>query len=40
LTRSLFEFGANQGYLLYQHRRGDLVRVPVTWDEDRFFPDK
>jgi len=40
LTKSLFEFGADQGYLLYQHRRGDLVRVPVTWDEPRFFPEK
>jgi DEAD/DEAH box helicase domain-containing protein len=40
ITKSLFEFGAHQGYLLYQHRRGDLVRVPVTWDEDRFFPEK
>jgi DEAD/DEAH box helicase domain-containing protein len=40
LTRSLFEFGAQEGYLLYQHRRGELVRVPVSWDEDRFFPEK
>jgi DEAD/DEAH box helicase domain-containing protein len=40
ITKSLFEFGAHQGYLLYQHRRGDLVRVPVTWEEDRFFPEK
>jgi DEAD/DEAH box helicase domain-containing protein len=40
LTKSLFEFGAHEGYLLYQHRRGDLVRVPVSWDEDRFFPVK
>jgi DEAD/DEAH box helicase domain-containing protein len=40
LTKSLFEFGADQGYLLYMHRRGDLVRVPVTWDEARFFPAK
>jgi DEAD/DEAH box helicase domain-containing protein len=38
LTKSLFEFGAHEGYLLYQHRRGDLVRVPVIWDEGRFFP--
>ncbi len=40
ITKSLFEFGAHQGYLLYQHRRGDLVRVPVSWDESRFFPEK
>ncbi|MGQ9687944.1 MAG: DEAD/DEAH box helicase [Desulfobaccales bacterium] len=38
LTKELFEFGAQQGYLLYQHRRGGLVRVPVNWEEGRFFP--
>jgi DEAD/DEAH box helicase domain-containing protein len=37
LTKSLFEYGALQGYLLYQHRRGGHVRVPVSWDETRFF---
>ncbi|MFW6123377.1 MAG: Zn-binding domain-containing protein, partial [Thermodesulfobacteriota bacterium] len=40
LTKSLFEFGAQQGYLIYQHRRGGLVRVPVAWEEARFFPEK
>uniref|UniRef100_A0A7C3ZDU9 DEAD/DEAH box helicase n=1 Tax=Desulfobacca acetoxidans TaxID=60893 RepID=A0A7C3ZDU9_9BACT len=40
LTKNLFEFGAQEGYLLYQHRRGDLVRVPVAWDENRFFPPR
>jgi len=40
LTKSLFEFGAQQGYLIYQHRRGGLVRVPVAWEETRFFPEK
>lgn len=39
LTRRLFEFGAGQGYLIYQHRQGPLVRVPVEWHERRFFPD-
>ena len=39
LTRRLFEFGAEQGYLIYQHRQGPLVRVPVAWHEKRFFPD-
>jgi len=38
LTKNLFEYGAHHGYLLYQHRRGGLVRVPVRWDETRFFP--
>jgi DEAD/DEAH box helicase domain-containing protein len=39
LTRRLFEFGAEQGYLVYQHRQGTAVRVPVAWEEQRFFPD-
>jgi len=39
LTKRLFEYGAHRGYLLYQHRRGGLVRVPVRWDEARFFPE-
>jgi len=39
LTRRLFEFGARQGYLIYQHRQGLLVRVPVEWHERRFFPE-
>lgn len=38
LTRRLFEFGVREGYLLYQHRQGSLVRVPVDWREERFFP--
>ncbi len=37
LTHRLFEFGACHGYLLYQHRQGALVRVPVDWREERFF---
>ncbi|MEW6388013.1 MAG: DEAD/DEAH box helicase [Thermodesulfobacteriota bacterium] len=37
LTRRLFEFGASQGYLIYQHRQGPLVRVPVDWQEERWF---
>ncbi len=37
LTRRLFEFGVREGYLLYQHRQGSLVRVPVDWREERFF---
>lgn len=38
LTRQLFEFGQRQGYLIYQHRQGALVRLPVDWTEARFFP--
>ena len=37
LTRRLFEFGVREGYLLYQHRQGSLVRIPVDWREERFF---
>ncbi len=37
LTRSLFEFGAKEGYLLYRHRQGTVVKVPVAWQEERFF---
>jgi DEAD/DEAH box helicase domain-containing protein len=37
LTRRLFTFGAEKGYLLYQHRQGALVRIPVDWREERFF---
>jgi DEAD/DEAH box helicase domain-containing protein len=37
LTHRLFEFGVRHGYLVYQHRQGALVRVPVDWREERFF---
>jgi len=40
LTRRLFEFGAQQGYLIYQHRQGPLVRVPVDWQEERLFGEE
>jgi DEAD/DEAH box helicase domain-containing protein len=37
LTRRLFEYGAQHGHLLYRHRQGPLVRLPVDWREERFF---
>jgi DEAD/DEAH box helicase domain-containing protein len=37
LTHRLFEFGVRHGYLVYEHRQGALVRVPVDWREERFF---
>ena len=37
LTHRLFEYGVRHGYLVYQHRQGALVRVPVDWREERFF---
>jgi DEAD/DEAH box helicase domain-containing protein len=39
LTQRLFAFGVENGYLLYQHRQGSLVRVPVDWEEERFFKE-
>jgi DEAD/DEAH box helicase domain-containing protein len=33
LTRDLFELGARQGYLVYQDRQGNRLRVPVEWSE-------
>ena len=40
LTRSLFEFGVKEGYLLYRHRQGAVVKLPVRWQEERFFSGK
>jgi DEAD/DEAH box helicase domain-containing protein len=37
LTHRLFEFGVRHGYLIYQHRQGALVRLPVDWRQERFF---
>lgn len=32
ITRGLFEFGVNRGYLVYQTRDGLAVRLPVDWN--------
>jgi DEAD/DEAH box helicase domain-containing protein len=37
LTRRIFEFGVEHGFLIYQHRQGALVRLPLDWREERFF---
>jgi DEAD/DEAH box helicase domain-containing protein len=37
LTRRLFEYGVRHGHLIYEHRQGALVRLPVDWREERFF---
>jgi DEAD/DEAH box helicase domain-containing protein len=37
LTHRLFEFGVREGYLIYEHRQGALVRVPVDWREEQLF---
>jgi DEAD/DEAH box helicase domain-containing protein len=40
LTLRLFDFGVRHGHLLYQHRQGGLVKMPVDWRQERFFGDK
>lgn len=37
ITRRLFEFGCNKGYLLYETREGQRVRLPVNWDLRRIL---
>jgi hypothetical protein len=37
ITHRLFQFGAQHGYLIYQHRQGALVRLSLDWWEKRFF---
>jgi hypothetical protein len=35
------EFGVRHGYLIYQHRQGALVRIPVDWRQAfLIFPNK
>jgi DEAD/DEAH box helicase domain-containing protein len=37
LTARLFEFGINRGHLIYRHRQGALVQVPVEWNVEKLF---
>jgi DEAD/DEAH box helicase domain-containing protein len=37
LTARLFEFGLHRGHLIYKHRQGALVQVPVEWTAARLF---
>jgi DEAD/DEAH box helicase domain-containing protein len=37
ITRRLFEFGCTNGYLIYETRGGQAVRLPVDWDVDRII---
>jgi DEAD/DEAH box helicase domain-containing protein len=39
ITRRLFEFGCENGYLLYQTRDGQKVRLPVDWDLERIVSE-
>jgi DEAD/DEAH box helicase domain-containing protein len=34
ITRDLFDFGLSQGYLVYQTKNGQPVRLPVNWKLD------
>lgn len=38
LTARLFAYGISQGHLVYSHRRGALVKIPVDWTPQRLFP--
>jgi DEAD/DEAH box helicase domain-containing protein len=38
LTARLFAHGCRQGHLIYKHRRGALVKIPVDWTPARLFP--
>ena len=35
ITQSLFEFGRREGYLLFETKAGQSVRVPVDWGPER-----
>jgi DEAD/DEAH box helicase domain-containing protein len=37
ITRELFEFGVKNGYLVYQTRQGQAVRLPVDWNLERIL---
>ena len=37
ITRDLFDFGLSQGYLVYQTKNGQPVRLPVNWDFDNIL---
>jgi DEAD/DEAH box helicase domain-containing protein len=37
LTRDLFEFGRQKGYLIFRNRHQKKIRIPVNWQTERFF---
>jgi DEAD/DEAH box helicase domain-containing protein len=39
ITHRLFEFGCQNGYLLYETREGQVVRLPVDWDLHRILEE-
>ncbi len=36
LTRDLFEFGRQKGYLIFRNRNQKRIRIPVNWHSNRF----
>ncbi len=40
LTRDLFLFGRQNGYLIFSKRDGKKVRIPVNWRTDRLLPKR
>ena len=37
LTRDLFEFGRQKGYLVFRNRNQKKIRIPVNWQSDRLL---
>jgi DEAD/DEAH box helicase domain-containing protein len=35
ITKSVFEFGQREGYLLFESKTGQVVRCPVDWSSER-----
>ncbi|MGC8604786.1 MAG: Zn-binding domain-containing protein, partial [Desulfomonilaceae bacterium] len=36
ITRDLYQFGVENGYLLYQKRDGQILKIPVSWKDELF----
>ncbi len=39
ITRRIFEFGCEHGFILYETREGQAVRLPVDWDLTRILQE-
>jgi DEAD/DEAH box helicase domain-containing protein len=40
ITKDLFLFGVANGYLLFETRGGQLVRLPVAWKLEKLIGEK
>ncbi|MGO8821492.1 MAG: ribonuclease H-like domain-containing protein, partial [Desulfomonilaceae bacterium] len=40
ITRDLYQFGIENGYLLYQRKDGRTLRIPVSWNKELLTPDE